>query len=146
MAPPNTSGYGSAFAVCQFSSGTLQHGLPSGFVQVTHCQTTRISDVVWYCWFILETLLSPAHRFSYCTDSCMHYNGRRWPPSGPDGVPGSDHIINAIYTSHTATERDRKRVAKTGGQRHCGIQVLYASVCQILYASVRQLHPRGQSV
>jgi len=143
VAPPGTSGRRFCIAVCQFSSGTLQHGLPAGFVQVTHCQTTHI--VVWYHWFIFGTLLSPAHRFSYYTDPCMQYNGHGWPPSGSDGVPGSDHIINAIYTSHTGTERDRKRVVKTGGKRHCGSQVLYASACQVMYAPVRQFHPRRKS-
>ena len=29
------------------SSGILQHGLSTYFVQVTHCQSTHISDVVW---------------------------------------------------------------------------------------------------
>ena len=70
----------------------------------------HISDVVWYRWLILGTFLSPAHRFSHCTDLCMHYNRHGWPPSGPDVVPGADHIMNANYTSHTATVRDQERV------------------------------------
>jgi len=77
-------------------------------VQVTHCQSTHISDVVWYRWLILGTFLSPAHRFSHCTDLCIHYNGYGWPLSVPDVVPGSDHIMDANYTSHTATETERE--------------------------------------
>jgi len=49
---PAHQGGGSAFAVCQFSSGTQQHGLPAGFVQITHCQTTHISDVVYVGSFL----------------------------------------------------------------------------------------------